>query len=301
MPGMARGFDWEGKARVFKPLRDGQLAAPLETSQIPGLVDTMLRQRFLCPIPESSFASTIILGYGYPMVRGSNHFQIRRAADRFHSNHGWLDSYHTFSFAGHDHPDHRGFGPLRVINDDTVAPGRGFGSHPHQSMEIFSYVISGELEHKDSMGHGRVIKEGEFQYLSAGNGVIHSEFNPSSEHPVHFLQIWLQPRQPGGEPRYHDYDLRAHAAGRPLTLIASPDGRDDSIAIRADGEILFGHLQAGESIAFSHRRRRHWIHLISGELALDTEVIKPGDGVAIDGPLPAFQAPSESSFFLFSL
>ncbi len=168
-------------------------------------------------------------------------------------------------------------------------------------MEIFSYVISGELEHKDSMGHGRIIKEGEFQYLSAGNGVIHSEFNPSSERPVHFLQIWLQPRHPGGEPRYHDHDLRAHAAGRPLTLIASPDGREDSIAIRADAEIFFGHLQAGESIAFSHGRRRHWIHLISGEVALDTEVIKPGDGVAIDGALPAFQAASESSFFLFSL
>lgn len=235
------------------------------------------------------------------MTTNPTQVRIRRAADRFHSNHGWLNSHHTFSFAGHDHPDHRGFGPLRVINDDTVAPGQGFGSHPHQSMEIFSYVISGELEHKDSMGNGRIIKAGEFQYMSAGNGVIHSEFNPSSENPVHFLQIWLQPRRPGGEPRYHDYDLLAHAAGRPLTLIASPDGRDDSIAIRADGEILFGHLQAGESIAPSSGRKRHWIHLISGELALDGEVIKPGDGVAIDGDLPGLQASSESSFFLFAL
>lgn len=235
------------------------------------------------------------------MTTNPTQVRIRRAADRFHSNHGWLNSYHTFSFAGHDHPNHRGFGPLRVINDDRVAPGQGFGSHPHQSMEIFSYVISGELEHKDSMGNGRIIKEGEFQYLSAGNGVIHSEFNPSSEHPVHFLQIWLQPRQPGGEPRYHDYDLRAHAAGRPLTLIASPDGREDSIAIRADGEIYFGHLEAGKSIVSSSARKRHWIHLMAGELTLHDEVIKPGDGVAIDGPLPDLKASAETSFFLFSL
>ncbi|MEN8681445.1 MAG: pirin family protein [Akkermansiaceae bacterium] len=226
--------------------------------------------------------------------------QVRRAADRFHSNHGWLNSFHTFSFAGHDHPDHRGFGPLRVINDDTVAPGQGFGAHPHRSMEIFSYVISGELEHKDSMGNGRTIKAGEFQYMSAGHGVEHSEFNPSSGNPVHFLQIWLQPRNPGGEPRYHDYNLLAHAAGRPLTLIASPDGRDNSIAIRAEGEIHFGHLKNDEILKNVSSRERHWIHLISGELTIEGETIKPGDGVAIEGDLPELGASKESSFFLFS-
>jgi len=226
---------------------------------------------------------------------------IRRAGDRFHSNHGWLDSYHTFSFAGHDHPDHRGFASLRVINDDKIVPGQGFGTHPHQSMEIFTYVISGELEHKDSMGNGRIIRAGEFQYMSAGAGVRHSEFNPSSEHPVHLLQIWLQPVRPGGEPRYHDYDLLAHAAGRPLTLIASPDGRGNSIAIRADGDIYFGHLSSGENLSPSLERKRQWLHLISGELTIDDETIQPGDGVAIDGDFPVLKASAESSFILFSL
>lgn len=239
--------------------------------------------------------------YSFIMTTNPIKLQIRRAEDRFHSNHGWLDSYHTFSFAGHDHPDHRGFGPLRVINDDKIAPGQGFGTHPHRSMEIFTYVISGELEHKDSMGNGRIIKAGEFQYMSAGSGVQHSEFNPSSEQPVHLLQIWLQPVQPGGEPRYHDYDLLAHAAGRPLTLIASPDGRDDSIAIRADGEIFFGNLQAGESLKLSNSRNRHWLHLIHGGLAIDGEAIKLGDGVAIEGSLPVLDASAETSFILFSL
>lgn len=230
-----------------------------------------------------------------------NKLRIRRAADRFHSNHGWLDAYHTFSFAGHDDPDHRGFGCLRVINDDTIAPGQGFGTHPHRSMEIFTYIISGELEHKDSLGNGRVIKEGEFQYMSAGNGVFHSESNPSPSNPVHLLQIWIQPREPGGEPCYQDYNLLAHASGRSLTLIASPDGRDDSIAIRAEGEIYFGHLQSGESLTNSAERNRHWLHLISGELVIDDEVVKPGDGVAIDGELPVIDSSIESSFLLFSL
>lgn len=239
--------------------------------------------------------------YGSLMTTNPVQLNIRRAADRFHSNHGWLDSFHTFSFAGHDHPDHRGFAPLRVINDDKIAPGQGFGTHPHHSMEIFTYVISGELEHKDSMGNGRIIKAGEFQYMSAGAGVQHSEFNPSPENPVHLLQIWLQPVQPGGEPRYHDYNLLAHAAGRPLTLVASPDGRDESIAIRADGEIYFGHLPSGESLTSSFTRRRHWLHLISGELTIEGEFIKPGDGVAIEGVLPALVASAESSFLLFSL
>jgi redox-sensitive bicupin YhaK (pirin superfamily) len=182
-----------------------------------------------------------------------------------------------------------------------VAPGQGFGSHPHRSMEIFSYVISGELEHKDSMGNGRTIKAGEFQYMSAGSGVEHSEFNPSSENPVHFLQIWLQPNNPGGEPRYHDYDLFAHAAGRPLTLIASPDGRDGSIAIRAEGDIFFGQLESGKSLAKSSSRDRHWLHLIYGELTIEGETLLPGDGVAIEGDLPEIVSNQESSFFLFSL
>lgn len=228
-------------------------------------------------------------------------FKIRRAKDRFHSNHGWLDSYNTFSFAGHDHPDHRGFGALRVINDDKIAPGQGFGTHPHRSMEIFTYIISGELEHKDSMGNGRIIKAGEFQYMSAGNGVQHSEFNPSPTNPVHLLQIWLQPNMPGGEPRYHDYNLLAHAAGRPLTLITSSDGRDHSIATRADGEIHFGHLTPNEQLPPQDNFAKTWLHLISGEVTLEDEILHPGDGVAIDGLLPSLKARQDSTFLLFNL
>lgn len=188
-----------------------------------------------------------------------------------------------------------------MINDDRVAAGQGFGEHPHRSMEIFSYVIEGELEHQDSMGNGRRIKAGEFQYLSAGNGVTHSEFNPSSEDPVHFLQIWLQPNNPGGEPRYEDYDLLAHAKGKALTLIASPDGAEESMEIRADGSIYFGHLEEGERLQPRIGASKFWLHLISGSLEMEDEDLAAGDGVAIEGALPEMKGQSESSFFLFAL
>ena len=170
---------------------------------------------------------------------------IRRAGDRFHSNLGWLDSWHTFSFGEHHDPAHAGYRSLRVINDDTVAPGKGFGTHAHSSMEIFSYIISGELEHKDSMGNGRIIRAGEFQYLSAGSGVKHSEFNPSSTEPVHFLQIWLTPTHPGGEPCYTDIDTKPLRKQNSLALLASPTGSDSSFQIRQNAQIHYGHLTAG--------------------------------------------------------
>lgn len=235
------------------------------------------------------------------MLSKSVRIQIRKATDRFHSDHGWLDSFHTFSFGEHDHRDHRGFGCLRVINDDNLAPVQGFGTHPHKSMEIFSYVISGELEHKDSMGNGRTIKAGEFQYMSAGNGVEHSEFNPATNNPVHFLQIWMKPITPGGSPRYRDFDLLAHTDGRPLSLIASPDGRADSIEIRADGEIYFGNLPEGESVAMVSSRKRHWIHLISGSLTIEGELLEEGDGAAIKGRLPRLESLKKCTFFLFAV
>jgi len=225
---------------------------------------------------------------------------IRRANDRFHSNHGWLDAYHTFSFAGHDHPDHRGFETLRVINQDTISPGQGFGTHPHRSMEIFTYIISGELRHQDSLGNGRTIKAGEFQYMSAGHGVEHSEFNPSPDTPTELLQIWIQPNNPGGTPRYQDFDLPSHVAGRKIVSIASPDGRDGSIAIRANASVHYSHLEAGDSLNSLSGVERSWLQLIDGELEIDGETIKPGDGVGIDGPPPKISALRESSFFLFT-
>lgn len=235
------------------------------------------------------------------MTKTQTDIVIRRAHERFHSDHGWLDSWHTFSFAGHDHPDHRGFECLRVINDDIIAPGQGFGMHPHRSMEIFTYIIDGELKHEDSMGNGRVIKTGEFQYMSAGNGVMHSEFNASSVNPVHLLQIWIKPTNPGGEPRYQDFDLVAHAAGRSLTLIASPDGRDDSIGIRSQSEIYFGQLEEGQSFREASPERPYWLHLFSGSVEIEGQVLEAGDGARWFGSIPEVKAATESKFLLFAL
>lgn len=229
-----------------------------------------------------------------------NQLTIRRAQDRFHSNHGWLDAFHSFSFAGHDHPDHRGFEFLRVINQDTIAPGQGFGTHPHHSMEIFTYIISGELRHQDSMGNERTIKAGEFQYMSAGNGIEHSEFNPSPVNSTHLLQIWIQPNNPGGTPRYQDLDLPSLTTGQPITLIASTNGRDGSIGIRANAEIHYGNLEAEATHRPVFNSRRSWLQLITGKLEIDGETILPGDGIAIDGPIPDLNAQLDSTFFLFT-
>lgn len=225
---------------------------------------------------------------------------IRRAEDRFHSDLGWLDSWHTFSFGQHYHPEHQGFRSLRVINDDMVAPGKGFGTHPHASMEIFTYIISGELEHKDSMGNGRTIRAGEFQYMSAGSGVEHSEFNPSSSEPVHLLQIWITPTSPGGAPRYADFDSKPLQKKNGLTLLASPTGIGSSFGIRQHAEVYYGHLQASKTLepktAFSH----HYLHLIKGELELNGEILKAGDGAAIGDSL-FLEAKADSEFILFAL
>lgn len=225
---------------------------------------------------------------------------IRRANDRFHSDLGWLDSWHTFSFGQHYDPAHQGFRSLRVINDDIVAPGKGFGTHPHSSMEIFTYIIAGELEHKDSMGNGRVIKAGEFQYMSAGSGVEHSEFNPSSTEPVHLLQIWITPTSSGGEPRYADFDTKPLRQANGLTLLASPTGRDSSFGIRQHAEVHFGHLDATKTLEPVTQYSHHFLHLIKGALAVNGEPLNPGDGAAIMGPL-SLEAQTDSEFILFAL
>jgi redox-sensitive bicupin YhaK (pirin superfamily) len=206
---------------------------------------------------------------------------IRRANERGHADHGWLNAWHSFSFAGYYDPAHMGFRSLRVINDDTVAPGAGFGTHPHQDMEIITYILSGALEHKDSLGNGRVIRPGEVQYMAAGTGVQHSEFNPSEKDAVHLLQIWIQPDRKGVKPRYAEKSF-AKAKTGVLHLVASKAGRDDSIAINQDADVLLAKLQSGESVAHSLRARRHaWVHVAEGAVELNGERLNAGDAAAV--------------------
>lgn len=224
----------------------------------------------------------------------------RRSKDRFHSDLGWLNSRHSFSFGEHYDPEHMGYRSLRVINDDTVAPGKGFGTHGHSSMEIFSYVISGQLEHKDSLGNGRIIKAGEFQYMSAGAGVKHSEFNPSSDEPVQFLQIWITPTHEGGEPRYADFDTKPLRKANGLTLLASPTGRESSFGIRQHAEIHFGHLESGASLTPESKFSHHYLHLIKGEIKIAGETLTAGDGASFR-EVPEIQALVETEFLFFAL
>ncbi|GHC50340.1 pirin family protein [Roseibacillus persicicus] len=225
---------------------------------------------------------------------------VRRSGDRFHSDFDWLDSWHTFSFGEHYNPAQMGFRSLRVINDDIIAPGKGFGTHPHSSMEIFTYVISGKLEHKDSMGNGRIITAGEFQYMSAGDGVEHSEFNPSAKDPVHLLQIWLTPTAPGGQPRYSDFDTKPLRQANGLALLASPSGKGSSFAIRQHAEIYFGNLDPDTDMtpesAFSH----HYLHLIKGEIKVAGETLTEGDGASF-GPILPIHSSADSEFLLFAV
>jgi hypothetical protein len=207
---------------------------------------------------------------------------IRKANERGHANHGWLDTYHTFSFANYYDPEWMGYRSLRVINDDLVMPGMGFGTHPHRDMEIITYVLSGQLEHKDSMGNGRTIKPGEVQYMAAGTGVQHSEFNPSNEEAVHLLQIWIQPDRRGAKPHYAEKSLQDAPAGT-LNLITSKTGRDGSIAINQDADLWLGKLGEGNRVTHTLAPGRHaWLHVAEGEVSLNGKKLSGGDAAAID-------------------
>ena len=206
---------------------------------------------------------------------------IRHANERGHANHGWLDSYHTFSFANYYDPQHMGVSCLRVINDDTVAPTAGFGTHSHQDMEIISYVLSGGLEHKDSMGNGSVIRPGDVQRMSAGTGVTHSEYNASDQEPVNFLQIWIQPNVYGVEPGYEQKNFLADLKGQ-LCLVASPDGEMDSLSIHQDAYVYAGQLQAGDKLSYSSKTNRVvYVHIANGEVQLNGKTLNHGDGATI--------------------
>jgi redox-sensitive bicupin YhaK (pirin superfamily) len=228
---------------------------------------------------------------------------LRPAAARGHADHGWLDSHHTFSFANYYDPDHMGFRALRVINEDRVAPGRGFGTHPHRDMEIISYVLDGGLEHRDSMGNGSVIRPGDVQRMSAGTGVRHSEYNASKTDTVHFLQIWLLPSRLGIEPGYEQKAFTdAERQGR-LRLIASPDGRDGSVTIHTDARLYAGRFAAGESASFELSRGRHaWVQVARGQVKLGDHVLVAGDGAALSAEsLVTLTGVDASEVLLFDL
>jgi redox-sensitive bicupin YhaK (pirin superfamily) len=215
------------------------------------------------------------MNYILPMMK------IRRAEQRGHADLGWLKTHYTFSFAGYYDPENMGFRALRVINDDQVAPGGGFDTHPHRDMEIITYVLSGALEHKDSMKNGRVIRAGELQYMAAGTGVFHSEFNPSSTEPVHLLQIWIIPEKKGLKPRYAERTGSELPSGR-LNLVAAKGGRDGSIDINQDSDLYLAKLNPGESVTYQLRPQRYaWVHVAEGEVTLNGENLRAGDGAAL--------------------
>ena len=206
---------------------------------------------------------------------------IRKANERGHAEHGWLDSYHSFSFADYYDPKWAGFRTLRVINDDLVMPGMGFGAHPHRDMEILTYILSGSIEHKDSMGNGRVIRAGEVQYMSAGSGVRHSEFNPSQTEAAHFLQIWIMPDATGLKPRYAEKSLRDATHGK-FHLVTSKTGRDGSIAIHQDADLLLAKLDPGQQVTHALANNRNaWVHVAEGEVTLNGKTLQGGDAAAI--------------------
>ncbi|TAG07601.1 MAG: pirin family protein [Verrucomicrobia bacterium] len=206
---------------------------------------------------------------------------VRKSSARGHADHGWLKSQHTFSFADYYDPKHMGFRSLRVINEDHVAAGGGFSTHPHRDMEIFSYLVAGTLEHKDSMGNGRQLKPGQIQLMSAGSGVTHSEFNPSREEQVHLLQIWIMPHTQGLKPSYTEWHPQPETENDTKVLVISPDGRDHSAIIHQDAEVYRVRLKAGSSISHNlHAGRGLWLQLISGKASAAGFSLEAGDAIS---------------------
>ena len=230
-------------------------------------------------------------------------FAVRRAKERGHADHGWLNSYHTFSFGDYYDPKHMGFSNLRVINDDTVSPGRGFGTHGHRDMEIISYVLDGALKHEDSMGNGSVIRPGDVQRMSAGTGVMHSEFNASDSEPVHFLQIWVQPEEKGLKPSYEQKTFAYEEKRGRLRLVGSRDGRKGSVTIHQDVDLYATVLSEGDRV--SHvlaDGRKGWVQVAQGSAVLNDEQLYQGDGVAIEGSATlTLTGTSEAEVLLFDM
>jgi redox-sensitive bicupin YhaK (pirin superfamily) len=229
--------------------------------------------------------------------------EIRRSHERGHADHGWLNSFHSFSFADYFDPEHVEFGPLRVINEDTVAPGGGFGTHGHRDMEILSYVLSGELAHKDSMGNGSTLRPGDVQRMSAGRGVLHSEFNPSDSHPVHFLQIWIQPNEQGITPSYEEKAFAAADKQGRLRLIASPDRAEGSVLIHQNARVYAGLFDSDESATLDvPQGRRVYVHVARGKITANEVALAEGDALKLtDATSLRLHAGKEAEVLVFDL
>jgi len=230
---------------------------------------------------------------------------IRPSGERGHANHGWLDTYYSFSFSDYYDPKHMGFRDLRVINEDRVSAGKGFGMHPHRDMEILTYIIEGELSHRDSMGRGATIKTNDVQRMSAGTGVMHSEVNQSKA-PVHLLQIWLLPEAEGLKPSYEDRTFSGEDKRNQLRLIASHDGREGSTTINQDASVYASLLDSGKTLDLSLESGRHaWVQLVRGELDLNGTKLTKGDGAAISGEsrlhLSSTSGNGQAEFLVFDL
>lgn len=229
--------------------------------------------------------------------------QVRKSADRGHANHGWLDTYHTFSFSTYQDRNHVHFRALRVMNEDRVAPGQGFGTHPHNDMEIVTYVLEGALEHKDSMGNGEVLRPGEFQRMTAGTGITHSEFNPSSTEPVHLYQIWLFPDQKGHTPSYEQKRFPDDQLHNRLRVVASPDAEEGSLVIHQDAKIYLSKLDKGASIEQPIAESRHaWLQVLRGSVLLNGTPLATSDGAAVsEVRLLKIEASEAAEIMLFDL
>lgn len=228
---------------------------------------------------------------------------VRKADQRGHAHHGWLEAYHTFSFAGYVDRDHVHFRSLRVMNEDRVAPGQGFGTHPHNDMEIVTYVLEGALEHKDSMGNGEVLRPGEFQRMTAGTGITHSEFNPSADEPVHLYQIWLFPDRKGHTPSYEQKRFPDEQLSNRLRVVASPDAEDGSLLIHQDAKIFLSKLETGAVVEHPLAESRHaWLQVLRGSVTLNGQPLATSDGAAVsDERMLKIEADENAEIMLFDL
>jgi redox-sensitive bicupin YhaK (pirin superfamily) len=229
--------------------------------------------------------------------------QLRQAQRRGHFDHGWLNTFHTFSFAGYRDPAHMGFRVLRVMNEDTVQPGQGFGMHGHRDMEIVTCVLEGALEHQDSLGNGSILKPGELQRMTAGTGIQHSEFNPSQTEPVHLYQIWILPSRRGLPPSYEQKAFPESRRQGRLQLVASPEGREGSLTVQQDAAIFLGSLEGGQQVSHQLRLGRHaWLQVLRGSAQLNGQTLVAGDGAAAsDEPSLAIEARGACEVMLFDL